>query len=242
MTLRPLLLAAVLLAQAAPAVGDDVAPVFASDPHRNELGFFDIHICNWPQWPTFAKALFSTTHFKDIRTMEVFAADGSKLTDLSLERFKSVQKKGKPEKRVFMADVDVPAGSKDGWYYIVVKTHDGKEFRARDYLVVNRIARPTGFAPADGSENIPMPTELSWDPVPGAAHYKIFLTDEFEGVEILESALVQKPRVELKPGLLKPGGYYTWRIHARDVNENIILGDFNSGSISQKVSFSVADR
>jgi len=231
-----------LIAHGSAPAADDVAPVLTSDPHRNELGFFDIHICNWPNWHQFAKALFSTTRFGEIRTMEVFAPDGHKLADLSLERFKIVQKKGKPEKRVFMVDFDLPGGIRDGWYYIVVKTVDGREFQARDYLVLKRLERAAGLVPANGSEGIKMPAELSWDPVPGAMHYKVFIWDEFEGVSILESDLVQKPRIALKPGLLKPGGFYSWMVHARDVNENILLGDFNSGSISEKVNFSVADR
>jgi hypothetical protein len=43
----------------------------------------------------------------------------------------------------------------------------------------------------------------------------------------------------LPPGLIEDGGYYSWLIHARDINEDIKLGDFNSGSMSTPVSFSV---
>jgi hypothetical protein len=43
----------------------------------------------------------------------------------------------------------------------------------------------------------------------------------------------------LPPGLIEDGGYYSWLIHARDINEDIKLGDFNSGSLSTPVTFSV---
>jgi len=219
----------------------ELAPVFQNDPHRNELGFFDMHICNWPDRPLFFKSLFSTTKFKDIETMAVFAPGGRKLADLNLEKFKQIRKKGKPEKRVFMIDSDVPVNSGDGWYYIVVKTKDGKEYRARDYVVMNRIDRAGGLEPADEAEDVKMPKELKWAAVPGASHYKVFLRDGFENTMVLDSKMVQEPRIALKPGLLKPGGYYTWKIHARDVNENIILGDFNSGSVNKRAGFSVVD-
>lgn len=230
-----------LLAHAGVRAAEDIAPVFESDPHRNELGFFDVHICNWPDRPLFIKTLFSTAKFKDIKTMEVFAPNDKKLTDLSLQRFKPIQKKGKPEKRVYMVDMDMPADSKDGWYYIVVKTNDGKEYRARDFLVINRIGRPGGQIPAADAEDVKMPKELKWDAVPGAAYYKVFIRDGFENTLVLKSKLLREPRLEIKPGLLKPGGYYTWMVHARDVDENIMLGDFNSGSINQKISFSIAE-
>lgn len=220
---------------------DDIAPIFEKDPHRNELGFFDIHICNWPDRPLFFKTLFSTTKFKNIESMEVFSVDGKKVVDLDLRRFKQIEKKGKPVKRVYMVDHDVPTDSKAGWYYIVVKTKDGKEYRAKDYVVMNRLALTGGQVPADEAEDVKMPTELKWAPVPGASHYQIYVRDGFENNMVLRSKLVTEPRIKIKPGTFKPGGYYTWKIHARDVNENIILGDFNSGSTNKRVGFFIAD-
>lgn len=40
--------------------------------------------------------------------------------------------------------------------------------------------------------------------------------------------------------LLRRGGSYTWRVHARDVNEDKDLGDFNLGAMGPVLSFSVA--
>jgi hypothetical protein len=33
---------------------------------------------------------------------------------------------------------------------------------------------------------------------------------------------------------------YTWLIHARDINENRLLGDFNEGAMSDIVTFSTS--
>lgn len=235
------ILALGLMLYAAGPQAAEGAPVLDRDPHRNDLGFFDLHICNWPERPSFIKALFSTIRFQEIGDMAVLTPDGKTLASMDPQRYMLIQAKGKPEKRVFMVDVDVPAQVQEGWYAIRVKGKDGKEHLARDYLVLNRIGRPEGMQPADKAELTKPPAELRWNSVPGAAHYMVFLRDGFEGTLVQEARLVQEPRLVLEPGLLKPGGYYQWMVHARDVNENVILGDFNSGSISQKASFSIAD-
>jgi hypothetical protein len=56
------------------------------------------------------------------------------------------------------------------------------------------------------------------------------------------SKLLNKPEFEMPKNLLQPGGWYKWRVHGRDVNENVILGDFNHGSLSGEFSFTVEDK
>lgn len=70
--------------------------------------------------------------------------------------------------------------------------------------------------------------------------YPVFVHDIWEG----EALIFRSPRltenwVKLPAGLLKPGGYYMWRVHARDVDEDIELGDFNDGSLTPYFKFSV---
>jgi len=219
----------------------DMAPVFEKDPHRNQLGFFDVHICNWEDRPIFFKSLFSTTKFNDIEVMTLYTPDGKKVTDLDMTKYMQIRKKGKPEKRVYLTDSDIPSGSRAGWYQLRVKTRDGKVYTAKDYVVMNRLSRVQVLLPKDGDEDIEIPAELKWKPVPGATHYQVFMRDGFENTRILSSKLLREPRIKLKPGLLEPGGYYIWKVHARDVNENIILGDFNSGSVNKWMEFSVID-
>ena len=55
-------------------------PVFAGnegDPHYTPAGFFDIHICNWPENPRFLMALFSTARFDEIAKVAIFTPDGA---------------------------------------------------------------------------------------------------------------------------------------------------------------------
>lgn len=98
------------------AYSDTMKAPLESDPHRNELGFFDLHVCNWPDRPKFYKSLFSSTRFSDIAKMEIFMPDGKRLGQLNLNDYMRIEKKGKPEKRVFLNDIDVPEGAGTGWY------------------------------------------------------------------------------------------------------------------------------
>ena len=45
----------------------------------------------------------------------------------------------------------------------------------------------------------------------------------------------------LPDDLLEYGGYYSWRVDARDVNEDVRLGDFNMGSLSAWQEFTIVD-
>ena len=230
-----------LLFLVAPLSATDMEPVLDSDPHRNELGFFDLHVCNWPDRPKFYKSLFSSTRFNDIAKMEIFMPDGRLLGELSLDSYMKIAKKGKPEKRVFLNDIDVPEEATTGWYKIRVTTADGRTYQARDYVILSPLQRVDYVSPADGATDVTMPKELSWEPVAGAAYYQVYLREAFENRMIVSSKLLSEPRYVFKPGELKPGGYYTWSVHARDVNEHILLGDFNHGSLSRKFEFSVAE-
>jgi hypothetical protein len=212
-----------------------------SDPHRNEMGFFDIHVCNWKDRELFFLSLFSSTRFKDIDKIELFMPDGRKLGEIGTKRYRLIQNKRAPEKRVFISNIDIPANAGNGWYSARVTATNGKVYTAQDYVVIETMQRAKGRVPGQDAEDIPMPKELKWDPIPGAKHYQVFIKDMWDGDKvILESKLLDKPRLELPKGLLKPGGFYTWRVHSRDVNENVILGDFNHGSLTEEYRFTIA--
>jgi hypothetical protein len=223
------------------AFSDSMEAPLESDPHRNELGFFDLHLCNWPDRPKFYKSLFSSTRFSDISKMEIFMPDGKLLGQLNLDHYMKIEKKGKPEKRVFLNDIDVPEGAGTGWYYIRVTTHDGKIYQARDYVIMSPMRRVDYVSPVDGASETPMPGELVWKPVAGATYYQVYVREAFDNQLVVSSKLLNEPRYVFKPEELKPGGHYTWAVHARDVNEHILLGDFNHGSLSRKFEFSVAE-
>ena len=212
-----------------------------SDPHRNELGFFDIHVCNWPDRPPFFKSLFSTTRFDIIEDMTIFYPDGSTLTTLDKNDFMRIRKKGRSEKRVYLNDFNIPKHAYSGWYTIEVNTKDGKTFIAKDYVIMTLMPRASGMNPKHGAEDIAMPTELKWDPIAGASFYQVFVREAFENKRIIYSKLLSEPRYSIKPGKLEPGGLYIWSVHARDTNEHTLLGDFNHGSQSMKAEFSIAE-
>ncbi len=212
-----------------------------TDPHYTEIGFFDIHLCNWPDRPPFYMALFSSPQYQNIVGVRVYLPDGKPLGELDMTHYRTVSLPGKPEKRVFITHLPLPKKATDGWFSATVKTRDGREISAKDYVVHTLLPIVRETTPADGRELPTPPAELTWTPVPGATHYQVTLRDVWDdNREILTSEVVTAPRIPVPPGLLRRGGRYAWVTHARDSNGGLLLGDFNHGSLSAPQIFSIA--
>ena len=222
------------------ALADDVIPAPPGDPHYTEVGFFDIHVCNWPNRPLFFLALFSSYEHKDLAKVEIFTPDGASIGELDFNKYRTIEKKGKPLKKVFIKHLEIPKNSGDGWYYSLATMNNGKTYRGEDFVVMRDMQRASNVVPKPGAEDIRLPKKLKWDAIPGAKHYRIFIKDLWEGKLIHSSKILSDPEFNVPKGLLQPGGYYSWRIHARDVNENVILGDFNHGSLTDPMEFALA--
>ena len=209
------------------------------DPHYSPAGFFDIHVCNWPEEPRFLMALFSTPRFDEVAKVEVYTPDGTHIGDLDTNRFRAFKTQSGQAKRAFIAHFDLPDKVVDGWYRAVITLNDGSRMEARDYVIHQFMAQPTGIWPAPNAHDVPASTVLRWDPVPGAKYYEVFLRDDWAGVKADDSGLLTEPRFAPPPGQLQSGGEYVWRIHARDSDGNVLLGDFNHGSLSPEMRFTV---
>ena len=69
----------------------------------------------------------------------------------------------------------------------------------------------------------------------------MFIRDIWNDGELIHSSkLLDRPEVVLPEGLLEPGGYYSWIVHARNTNEDVKTGDFNHGSLNKPATFSIA--
>lgn len=218
----------------------EVIPAPQDDPHYTKVGFFDIHVCNWPNQPLFFLTLFSSYQFNELAKVEVFTPQGISIGELDFNKYRIIEQKGKPIKKAFIKHFEIPADSGDGWYYALATLKNGKTYRGEDFVVLRKMQRATNLVPAPGAENIALPKILKWDAIPGAKYYQIFIKDLWEGNLIHTSKLLSAPVFKVPKNLLKPGGYYSWRIHARDVNENVILGDFNHGSLTDPMEFTIA--
>lgn len=239
-SVRTVLLSYVFFLPGSTLYADD-APLLVKDPHYTKVGFFDMHICNWPERPHFFKVLFSTEKFNDVEKMEVFDPSGILLTVLEKKQFMQVKLKNTPEKRVFMVNMDIPLNAATGWYSVKVTTMDGKEYTARDYVPLTRINRVTNMTPPSNEESIALPLTLSWKKVPGAYFYKVYLRDAWSDKLVFQSKLLSDNTLKIPDGKMEPGGYYSWEVHARDINEHILLGDFHMGSMSDKAFFTIAE-
>ena len=237
-SIKVLLLAALSAASLWP--GFATAAPDPADKHYNKIGFFDVHVCNWPNQPLFLMPLISTAFYDDIEKVDVFYPDGRQLAALDLSRFRTIEAKDAPKKQVFINQIGMPDDAVEGWYSAVITLKNGETYTASDYVVLSKLGRASGQNPAHEQTLGSLPEKLTWDPVPGANYYQVFIRDQWEDNKLIyTSKLLSAPELVLPPGLIEDGGYYSWLIHARDINEDIKLGDFNSGSMSTPVSFSV---
>lgn len=212
-----------------------------NDLHYTPAGFFDIHVCNWPDRELFFMPLFSTTRYGEITGIDVQYPDGNTLTSLNLEKYMVLKQKDKPEKHVFMSQIEVPDSAEDGWYTATINMADGAKIIAKDYVIISPLPRANSMSPGNGAEGIPIPEKLTWSSTGEGSYYQVFIRDSWnDGELIYTSKLLKKPELEIPSSLLQPDGLYTWKVHARDVNEDILLGDFNRGSMSPVFTFSIA--
>lgn len=216
----------------------DIIPAPAADPHYIEVGFFDIHVCNWPNKKLFFMTLFSTYNASTIAKIELYTPDNTRLGEINTEKYKLIVQKGKPEKRVFISKIPIPSEAKNGWYRSIITTKNGQRYEAKDYVILANMGIATGMKPTANTVLKGIPKKLTWSPVPGAKNYKVFIKDYWSKTTIYESRLLTKPLLVLPKGLIKKRSDYEWRIHARDVNENVLLGDFNHGSLNMPSTFS----
>ena len=141
------------------------------DPHYTDIGFFDIHVCNWPDRPLFFLTLFSSTFFDQIQRVEIQGINGESIGELDMDKFRmwyvkdKKDKSKKLEKRAMMKFLDIPEGSEDGWYRAVITTKTGKQYLSKDYVVMYKMPIARGMNPAPGAENVPMLKQLTWNPL-----------------------------------------------------------------------------
>ncbi len=243
--LRSIAAAVVLLLLSSAAKGTETTSqpagtLHSNDPHYTEAGFFDIHVCNWPDRELFFMPLFSTIHYREITDIKIQRPDGKMLTSLNLKRFKLLKQKNKPEKHVFMRQMDVPEDAVDGWYSATISLANGTQVIAKDYVIISRLPRASDMNPPDGAEQIPIPKKLTWSGTE-KGYYQVFIRDVWNDSKLIyTSKLLNKPELEIPSDLLQPDGLYSWQIHARDVNEDVLLGDFNKGSLSLIAIFSTS--
>ena len=239
-TIKRLLLAALATASLCLSPVTAASTPDPEDRHYNKIGFFDMHVCNWPNRSVFLMPLLSTAHYDDIEKVAVLYPDGRQLADFNLARFRILESEDAAEKHVFINQIGMPDDAVEGWYSARITLKNGDVVTASDYVILSKLERAGGQTPGHEQMVASPPQKLTWEPVPGASYYQVFIRDQWEDNKLIyTSKLLTEPALPLPPGLIEDGGFYSWLIHARDINEDIRLGDFNSGSLSKPVTFTV---
>lgn len=211
------------------------------DKHYSKEGFFDIHVCNWPNRPPFFMVLYSTEKFSDLVSVSIYDTNNHKLGNLNLTKFRLIKQKNKPEKKVFISQFDIPKNAKNGVYTSKAVFKTSGTVKNSDFVVINKLPIAKAKFPANNSNLKSIPEKLSWHPVIGAQYYQVFVRDIWGDNTVTSSKLITKPYISTKEFNLQSGGVYQWKIHSRDVNEHILFGDFNHGSLSSDFEFTIQD-
>ena len=211
------------------------------DSHYSSAGFFDIHVCNWPNRPLFFMALFSTYDFNDISNIQLFSPSDKIIGEFNLKKYRLVKDKKKKEKRVFIKQFEIPKNSKNGWYYTKVNLKNGTTIIPKDYVIIDKLEIPEVSTPNINKELTFIPKSFVLKKSMGAKFYQAFIRDTWDSKLIYKSKLLNKPEIPIPNNLLKKGGLYSIQIHARDTNEHQLLGDFNHGSLTKKIEFSISN-
>lgn len=213
------------------------------DTHYSSIGFFDIHVCNWPDRPPFIMGVFSSTKFNSLKSVELFSPANTSLGFLDLTKFRQFKTKQNNTKKAFIKQFKIPDISNDGWYKALITLKNNKTIIAKDFVHHSIMPISSPSYPGDHASDIKLPKKLEWTAAKGAKYYQIFIRDLWQdGKTIYKSKLLTENQLLLPQGLLQHGGLYSWKIHARDINEDIKLGDFNHGSLSDQLTFSIEDK
>ena len=66
------------------------------------------------------------------------------LVELDLNHYRSIRREKKPDKRVFIRQVDVPPAATDGWYSARITLTDNEVFTAKDYVIIYKLPQAGG--------------------------------------------------------------------------------------------------
>jgi hypothetical protein len=130
----------------------------------------------------------------------------------------------------------------EGTYTFEVKDHAGLTAGITDTLDVDPIPIPAASQPSDGSV-IRTPTPLiSWQPVPGAGHYKVILFQDWN-TKIHEAPDLTANYYQVPEGILATKGNYSYRINAYKQGEQTNLDNMSINQLfrSQRPFFSIDD-
>ena len=228
-----------------PAFSNNQTP---KDLHKDELGFFDIHYCNWPDRNPFLMLVYATHHYNNLDSIKVLTPEGIELGEISQNTYrylpaKTVKGKNIPDKKVFITQIPFTKSMTKGTFTAVATTHSGQKHQYKDDVDMDYIiASATINYPADKAVDIALTPTLKWESVDHAQYYQVFIKDNWTGKNVYSSKTLDQTQLTLPKEILKKDGWYAWKVHAKDMDETIKYGDFNAGSLSKTITFTtIAD-
>ncbi|UCB55541.1 MAG: hypothetical protein JSW45_03155, partial [Thiotrichales bacterium] len=174
MHFAPFILPLVFLIGAVAYAGDPRNP---DDPHYTTSGFFDVHICNWPDRAPFYMVLYSTENHQDIQSVDISGANGKLIGKLDLETYRFSE--NEPGTRILISHLPISRDYEDGWFVAKIRMKNGETQTATDLVIHKIMPEISGYQPKDGAEDIPLPDVLTWDDTFGAYWYRVWIRDNW---------------------------------------------------------------
>ncbi len=215
----------------------------SKDLHKDALGFFDIHYCNWPDRKPFLMLVYATHNYKNIDSIKVFTPEDTELVVIKKNTYRylpsrTVKGKKIPDKKVFITQIPVTDNFTNGAYTAITTTVNGQKHQYNDEVNMDYIVASARMnVPIDKATDISLTPTLKWEPVANAKHYQIFVKDNWTGKNVYTSKTLNQTQFTLPKEILKTDGWYAWKVHAKDMDETIKYGDFNAGSLSETLTF-----
>lgn len=142
------------------------------------------------------------------------------------------------DKKVFINQIPLPKNSVKGEFTAIVITKNNQIHHYADRMFLDK---KVGFAkidfPKNQATNISKTPTLKWSAPKNGHYYQVFIKDKWTGKSIYSSKTLNKTEFKVPDNLLKNDGWYAWKVHAKDMDETILYGDFNAGSLSEYHSF-----
>ena len=214
-----------------------------TDKHKDSLGFFDIHYCNWPDRKPFLMLVYATHRHDDIESIEVYDPARNSLGKMNLNKFRYipatvVKNKSIEDKKVFINQIPIPRNTIKGEFTATVVTNNKQIHHYADWMFLDKkVGSAKIDFPTNKASNISKTPILKWQAPENGQYYQVFIKDNWTGKSIYSSKTLNKTEFKVPDKLLKNDGWYAWKVHAKDMDETILYGDFNAGSLSEYHSF-----
>lgn len=142
------------------------------------------------------------------------------------------------DKKVFINQIPLPKNTIKGEFTATVITNNKQVHHYADLMFLDKkVSSAKIDFPANNASKISTTPTLKWIAPENGQYYQIFIKDNWTGESIYSTKTLYQTEFKVPDNLLKNDDWYAWKVHAKDMDETILYGDFNAGSLSEYHNF-----